>query len=351
MATVPNESAEVRIAPAHEHPPRALAEGLAQQLMDACGGRLGAITWFRTDWQRGGAATGRSDWTDDGGRRTRVVVKLPVNTRELLWMRRLQPATDDGSAPVVPRLFAGDESIDGYDLGWIVMEHLPHGPLGGHWHDGHVPRMAEAVARFSAACSRYPIDREPRHEDWSKMVATAREAIKVNLPAERQRWTAALKEVARRLDALVREWEARHPIEWLHGDLHLANAMWRDEPGAGDPSATPGQPGQSGQSDHAAVCLIDLAEVHPGHWTEDAVYLERQLWARPERMANHKPVRAIADARRAGGLDNGDDCMRLAAVRRLLMAATAPAFLKSEGSPAYLAACLDRLEAGLEQVK
>ena len=365
MATVPNESTEQRTAPAHvlEHPTRALAEGLAQPLVEACGGRLDTITWFHTDWQRGGAATGRSRWTDDHGNQVRVVVKLPVNNRELLWMRRLQPTPGDTTPPVVPRLVAGDETIGGYDLAWIVIEHLPHGPLGGHWHDGHVPRIAEAAARFAMAAAAYPVDREPRHEEWSRLVSHAREAIKVNVPAERQRWSAALKSVTLRLDALVAEWEARTPIEWLHGDLHLANAMWRDGPDARDAPGTDdgfGRTGAGGSTGaqhpreplhHGPVCLIDLAEVHPGHWTEDAVYLERQLWARPERLAPCKPVRAIADARGAVGLDNGHDFMRLAALRRLLLAATAPAFLKSEGSPTYLGACLERLEQGLGQVK
>ena len=35
-----------------------LAAGLADQLAEACDGRLGEITWFKADWQRGGAATG-----------------------------------------------------------------------------------------------------------------------------------------------------------------------------------------------------------------------------------------------------------------------------------------------------
>ncbi|MFP3422344.1 hypothetical protein R0K19_23525, partial [Bacillus sp. SIMBA_161] len=32
----------------------------------ACGGRLSPVTWFRTDWQRGGAATGYATFTPAG---------------------------------------------------------------------------------------------------------------------------------------------------------------------------------------------------------------------------------------------------------------------------------------------
>jgi hypothetical protein len=98
------------------------------------------------------------------------------------------------------------------------------------------------------------------------------------------------------------------------------------------------------------VSLIDLAEVRPGHWVEDAVYLERQLWSRPERLQGHSPVRAIARARKAEGLDNGKEYQHLAAIRRALLAGTAPAFLRSEGSPAHLAACLQQLERALGQL-
>ena len=135
-----------------------------------------------------------------------------------------------------------------------------------------------------------------------------------------------------KLDGLVEQWRARHADQWLHGDLHLANAMCR-----------------TGDADDA-VCLIDLAEVHAGHWIEDAIYLERQLWARPERLKSDPPVKAIAKARKALGLFVGEDYVRLAAIRRTLLAATAPRFIKSEGHPVYLDACLDRLDRSLAEL-
>ena len=58
----------------------------------------------------------------------------------------------------------------------------------------------------------------------------------------------------------------------------------------------------------------------------------------------------LAKARRAAGLDCSDDYGRLANVRRVLMAATSPAFLKREGHPAYLAAALEVIERLLPQV-
>ena len=53
------------------------------------------------------------------------------------------------------------------------------------------------------------------------------------------------------------------------------------------------------------MVLIDLAEVRPGHWVEDAVYLERLHWARPERLKGRNPVKLLAAARRRLGLEIG----------------------------------------------
>jgi len=95
---------------------------------------------------------------------------------------------------------------------------------------------------------------------------------------------------------------------------------------------------------NAQVSLIDLAEVHAGHWVEDAVYLERQLWGHKSRLKASRPVHAMATARKALGMRVDDDFNSLVDIRRLLLAATAPAFMQSEGDPRYLAACLEQLQ-------
>ena len=314
---------------------RSLAASLAPLVAQACDGRLGEVTWFRTDWQRGGAATGKSTYLLEDGTRAEVVLKLPVVQRELLWTQRLQSSPDgnDRQSIPIPRLFACGETIGGYDLAWLVIEHVPHGPLGLHWHEDHVPRIADAVARFHAAADVFPIDQDPKTELWQDLIADASESARVNHVGHQQRWTAALKLMRQRIGRVLTEWNARDTNHWLHGDVHLANAMSRTG------------------MDHGPVCLIDMAEVHVGHWVEDAVYLERQLWARPERIQTHKPVKLIAAARKRLGLPVEIDYPRLAMIRRALLAATAPKFLKSEGHPAYLDACLTWLEIALNELK
>lgn len=309
---------------------RSLAASLAPLLREACDDRLGEIAWFKADWQRGGAATGIADWEEPDGSTVKVVLKMPVVQRELTWMRRLQAKNDQ--PPVVPRLFASGEVVGGYDLAWIVIEHLRHGPLGLHWHDDHVTRIAEAAARFHAAAGEFPVDQPARRESWDRMLGEAMDSVRINPIEDQNAWIAALKRLRTNLDTLVEEWRARPVGEWQHGDLHIANAMSRTSLEAGD------------------VCLIDLAEVHAGHWVEDAVYFERQLWARPERMQPVKPVRAIANARKTLGLTVEPDYPRLAMIRRALLAGTAPKFMRSEGHPRHLKACLEWLETALAEL-
>ncbi len=310
---------------------RSLAASLVPLLVEACQGCLGEVTWFKADWQRGGAATGRATYALPEGGEARVMVKLPVVQRELLWTRRLQSEID--GTQVVPKLYASGQSLGDYDLAWVVTEWFPHGPLGTHWHEDHTVRMAAAAARFYAACSPFPIDRDKRVEPWDDLLRDAQKSIRINAIPQEQRWRAAVKSLRGRLEGIVAQWEARDTAQWLHGDLHLANAMSRVSLESGP------------------VCLIDLAEVHPGHWVEDAVYLERQLWSSPQRLRAHRPVQEIAAARKVQGLPADENYPKLAMIRRALLAGTAPRFLKTEGSPRHLAACLEWLERAMKELK
>jgi hypothetical protein len=319
------------LATAQSSDSRSLASSLAPLLLQACEGRLGEIVWFKTDWQRGGAATGRATYRKDDGTNVPAIIKLPVVQREMTWTDRMSRAAGDDS--VTPLLYRCGRSIGDYDLAWVIIEQFPHGPLGQHWHDDHMLRIAEAAARFHQIAALIPVDQPPRHEPWQDLVAEAHHNIKTNHINHEQRWAAALRAFRHKLDPLVNEWEARPVDQWQHGDLHLANAMSRVS------------------MDSGPVCLIDLAEVHAGNWIEDAVYLERQLWARPQRLKPHKPVKALAAARKRLGLPVEPEYPRLAMIRRALLAATAPRFIKSEGHPAYLDACLERLEIALNELK
>jgi len=141
------------------------------------------------------------------------------------------------------------------------------------------------------------------------------------------------------LPHLVGLWAMRPINAWCHGDLHPGNAMRRDLVGAG------------GSGEGRAPCvLIDLALVHPGHWVEDAIYLERQFWGKPEGLFGIHIVSLLAKFRREAGLKTDGDYGLVANVRRVLMAACAPAHLAAEGNPKYLHAALETIDRVLPQV-
>jgi len=329
---------------------RSIVSGLGDELepllRDACGGRLGKIAWFRADWQRGGARTGRSTFRVEDGREVDVVVKVPVGPNEFTWNRRLQPGevqqhepkqkplqSPDPGYPVYPTLHASGSSLGPYDLAWIVIERLSEGPLFSLRREDAMELMADAAARFYLQSSIYPVDKPPKTEDWTDLLEKARENAQCNQIHQVQRWNSLIKKVQAIADDLRAEWDARPCVDWCHGDLHPANAMSR--------SKKPGDP----------AMLIDLAGVHAGHWIEDALYLERLYWPLAEYVKKHPPLKLIAQARTRYGLPVNNGYCRLADIRRLYFAATAPAFLVSEGNPKYLDICLNLIEEKLAVLK
>ncbi|MBB6430428.1 aminoglycoside phosphotransferase family protein [Algisphaera agarilytica] len=325
---------------------------LEQPLIDACGGRLSKINWFRTAWQRGGALTGFATFSDDRGAEHDVVVKLPVPPRERRWLVRLQPTpTNDmgrgdesfgfarpvsAVGGVVPRVLAHGESIGGYDFAWVVMERLPFGPLDEKWEGREFDLIVNAAGRFYQASQDTPIDPSwgPRKRDWPTMLAEGRKRVQARGCAEPQRWKAALKRAHKKLDKWVELWDGRAGDGWCHGDLHLGNALTRvshdDEADRESPNLK-------------AAALIDLAEVRVGHWVEDAVYLEHLFWSTPHRLHGRKLVSMIARERKTHGLSAGEDWPELARVKRALLAmATATRF--HEVSRGHATAALEVLE-------
>ena len=307
--------------------PNSLASTLEPVLKKQTENRLGDIHWFRTDWQRGGAATGFSTWQNGDKSPLDVVVKLPIVEKELRWTRRLQD--EDGVAPC---LLAGNDELGGYDLAWMIIERFPVGPLGKHWENSNIDRIADAAARFTLSATSFEIDQDGRLEDWDELLALAKKSVRENQIANHAKWKKSHSLIVKKLSYLQDMWRSRSINQWLHGDLHMANAMCRSD------------------APDAKVSLIDLAEVHAGHWVEDAVYLERQLWGHKTRLKKTKPVHAMAAARRHYGLDVEEDYSDLVDVRRLMLAGTAPAFMQSEGDPRYLAACLLQLENAIDRL-
>lgn len=313
---------------------QALGESLGVALRAQLAPHLGEIHWFKADWQRGGAATGFATWTRGDGRTVEAMVKLPVGYREFFWTSSLGAVEEDAwdstgaCAMPTPRVLAAGEALNGYDLAWIVVEKLAGPPMSRKRSRESLEAIVRTTAEFQARCA--PVrDLVPPDEqtDWRQAVDRSRDAIRRGDCPSEQRWADALKRVGKNLDSLVLKWKARPVTAWCHGDLHPANALRR--------ASADGPPGR--------CVLVDMALVHPGHWIEDALYLERQHWGHEEFLFGVEPVPALAEARRELGLEVHDGFERWADIRRILTAASAPGLIGAEGNARYLEGALSVL--------
>ncbi len=333
-----------------------LARLLAPTLVAATDGRLSEIEWFQSTWQAGGAATGFSTYRFDDGDAIDVVVKLPVGPAEYRWTVGLGLCSSSAwCCPVgpTPSVVAAGTELGGYDLAWLVVERLKGSTLNKDLcGDGIEDLLYSAAEWYERAQRLWPIQQalvaqssyiRPKREDWPRLLAKARHAVAEGALIEEERWAGLLKRVERHLDALVSRWEARPINTWCHGDLHPGNAM-RRHPSSPTPETKTNTPGLDNKPARSPIVLIDLALVHPGHWVEDAVYLERLFWGRSERLDGVKIVPTLARHCRERGIRAGEDYTELANIRRVLMAATVPAFIAGEGHPKYVSAAAEVLE-------
>lgn len=329
-----------------------LGASLGPALREHCKGRLGPIEWFHNGWQHSGAATGFSKWSCSDGRNLDVLVKLPVGPVELEWTTRLAGAVPGAPLPPphedlptqpqdlpTPHVMAAGVSLGNYELAWMIVERLPGDTLATEHSEEAIRDLLIAAVDFQeSAVQIHPIDVPPPSHDWERLIEKARHNARDGGIHDSQKWNEAIKRVQKHLPALISRWDHRKINVWCHGDLHPGNALRRVGPHDGRSAPRKG------------AVLIDLALVHPGHWLEDALYLERLFWAKPELLFGVKPVSFLAQLRRQRGLSVDDAYTDLAVIRRVLMAACVPAFLEHEGHPRYLKAALEQLERALPQV-
>lgn len=327
------------------HEGHSLASTLEPVLRDACRGHLSPVRWFKATWQHGGAGTGYADWKTAAGRTIECVVKFPVGYSEYAWTKRLGLTHEkdwDNPDPAnlpTPRVLAGGFELGSYDFAWLVMERFPGQPLGAHkMDDADIWALFETTAEFQAvAVLQEPVDTDhpAPDQDWADLLERAIREIDGGYLAEGlEGWPAALARAREALPDLIARWKARPIDTWCHRDVHPHNAMRRAPVNGG----------------RGALALIDLARIGPGCWIEDALYFERLCWGREQAMCGIDPLATLARARRALGLPVSEEDLALADVRRVLMAATSPAFSRTQGDPVYLKAALDRLERLLPAV-
>lgn len=311
-----------------------LAHGLEPHLLEACGGSLEELSWFTSDWQRGGSATAHGLWRTADGQMP-VIVKVPVGGIELRWSRRLgAPEMASAHRACFPRVVASGENLNGYDLGWLVLERVQGESVASDPTSKHVRLLLESVAAFQAAAQEHEQPAHaPKPPDWESILDRSREAARRGAVPDSQAWNEALKHVQKLLPSLMRRWLVRPINAWCHGDVHPGNGIIER------------------LDEDAEQCrLIDLGLVHAGHWSEDALMLERLFWGKMDRLGKLRPVAALGRARRACGLENGPDHTDLVAVRRVLMAASVPANVGRENSSDYIRHALELLSRLLPKI-
>ena len=345
-----------------------LGAGLVPALIEATGGRLRGVHFFKSLWQRGGASTATGTYNTDLGP-VEVVVKVPVAYSEYSWSRQLAAAAGDDPHSPVPRILDGGIELGGYDLAWLICEKLnghivPAGPSAASAKNASagqacvaVQSMLLSVAKMQLLAERVrPIEELDlgKGSEWQRAIASSREAVRRAQFPDSQKWHNLLKAVARRLPCLLDRWTHRGVNAWCHGDVHPGNAMQR----TGVPmvylcdaaafSADTGLP--SVPVERPPCVLIDLALIHPGHWLEDALYLERVFWGRQHLLSNINSLKCLAAYRRQLGLPCIGDYGLLANVRRVLTAAAAPGLFEREGNVHYLRHALGLIERILPAV-
>lgn len=295
---------------------------LEDELLQACHQRLIDVHWFRTDWQRGGASTGKGMILDEDLKTHHVVIKFPIPETERLWLTRLSDAGD-----VVPHVYDHGDHLGQYRVNWIVMEYLPHGPLSSKWDGSEFDLLIEAYGRMAKVMNDYPVDEQPPQKDWEAILQKSRDMVHTHAIANEQRWNKALKHAHRHLKDWLTKLDDQPKDHWVHGDLHFGNALSRVEP------------------PHGPALLIDFACVHAGHWLDDAVYLEHLYWARRDMLKGRKLCSMIARERRKHGLHVSAEWPQWAQIHRALLAMSTPAMLEHDGSPLHVQAALEVLEA------
>lgn len=278
---------------------------------------------FRTLWQHGGAATAWLKW---GESQRDGMIKLPVKAWERRWHRRIRESRDPELAP---DLFAIGDTIGNVDFAWIVMERIQGNPLHQDPDALAVDQACKAFARFQKASRPFAVQQRPAPAEWPKQIEQTRKSLQALPDDLAESWRDALDALAKYHDEAIAAWRYRPINGWVHGDAHLGNIL---------------------QDDQGEVRLIDFAEVRAGHWVEDAITLERPLWQRPELLSEVDPVDKIAGYRRQLGLPVSAEDGRLAAIRRTLLAATAPAWSRTEGGISGLRSTLMVLERGLREI-
>jgi hypothetical protein len=147
-----------------------------------------------------------------------VLVKLGVNANQLYWSRMVAKSAPD----LMPLLYASGDGLGDLEMGWIVMERIPFGPLGPGWNGDEFVMLLDAAVRFQREAGNI----EARHVatlDVDMLRSWLEVGIGLDPPGP--------------VDGVLERFEADFawvaPVcgyEVCHGDVHMCNALSRTPP-------------------------------------------------------------------------------------------------------------------------
>jgi hypothetical protein len=236
-----------------------------------------------------------------------AIVKLGAGEREVHWAMQLSRHAPD----VLPGVYAAGYTLGGERLPWLVLERCPY-TIDYDWfraERGHriFTTLMEAGVRFHLASRRIAplVGPEDVRVEW--LSGLVRLALTCDPPAPGPR-----ELVERVCGRLERDWAwmlSVCRVELCHGDLHLANAVWRTRPSEPDSRAL--------LLDHAPYAMPWALEaaycqaIYWGGWARHPVYTTPTHEMAALRAAHNLEVPGPADVDRLATLCVAWQAMRL----------------------------------------
>jgi hypothetical protein len=155
-----------------------------------------------------------------------VLLKVNVARDQLWWTRNLAQVYPE----LLPQVFATGEHVGDAQLGWVLWERVQGGLYPG-WQGREFDMLLEAGVKFQAA---------------SRTLAHSAQAAGVLSELRVEDFAGRLEQGVRRaapgpadrvLERVFEDWAWVNDVcetEVCHGDLHMANALCRDEPPGGE---------------------------------------------------------------------------------------------------------------------
>ncbi len=210
-----------------------------------------------------------------------VLLKVGVNAHEIRWTSEVSQRAPH----LCPALFASGTQLADLQIGWMISEVIPYGPLGPLWKGNEFEFLLQAGVEFQLV-ARDISDAHLPHMSRKSLLQHLQHGVSYNPPGPA---TALLAHFDDDFDWFANncEWET------CHGDLHLCNGLTRNAPPCGP------------------AVLIDYQPIHQP-WAFDAAYLQLLNSIDPNRAGCKELIPRMAAMRKVNGMATNGDVEKIA---------------------------------------